>query len=99
MSDIRKPTPEEYRSYVPEEHGGSTGNPLAKYGMGVGAAALTAMAINLKMKGTKFQPSLYLIHTRLAVQGSVLGLLTGAMLYNIYKNIQKQGNNPESAQK
>jgi len=97
MSDTRRPTTEEYRPYVPEEH--SQANPMAKYGMGVGALALTAMAVNLKMRGTKFQPSLYLIHTRLAVQGSVLGLLTGAMLYNIYTQWQKQRNTPESGQK
>jgi len=95
MSETRKPTLEEYRPYVPEEQ--RQANPLAKYGMGVGAAALAAMIINLKLKGTKFQPSLYLIHTRLAVQGSVLGLLTGAMLFNIYKQYKK--NNAAEAEK
>jgi len=99
MSDgDRRPTLEEYRPYVPEEHSGS-GNPLAKYGAGCGLAALAAMVVNLKVRGTKFQPSLYLIHTRLAVQGSVLGLLTGAMLYNIFTQWQKQRSTPESSQK
>ena len=80
MTADRPPTPEEYKPY---EEVRET-KPLVNMAMGIGALALAGMAINFKRKGSKFQPSLYLIHTRLMVQGSVLGLLGGAMGYNIY---------------
>lgn len=83
MANIRPPTADEYQPYVENREHKHQG--LVNAAMGIGGLALAGMAFNLKRRGTKFAPSLYLIHTRLVVQGSILTLLCGAMGYKIFE--------------
>merc|ERR1719204_2078422 len=49
--------------------------------------ALGAMYYNFKKKGTKYTLPVYIIHTRLAVQSTVIGCLVAAMGYQMYTKL------------
>jgi len=85
----RAPSSEVYRAYEPEDYKERKWRGSAKWGFGIIAGVVTAMGINYKLRGSKFQTSLYVIHTRMIMQGSVLGFLTIAMLNEMWKKYQK----------
>merc|ERR1712010_256476 len=45
------------------------------------------------MKYSKQKLSVHLIHTRIAVQGSIVGVLTGMLLYQFYQDTMKRSEN------
>merc|ERR1719278_2161144 len=45
------------------------------------------------MKYSKQKLSVHLIHTRIAVQGSIVGALTGMLLYQFYQDTMKRSEN------
>merc|ERR1712008_579478 len=45
------------------------------------------------MKNSKQRLSVHLIHTRIAVQGSIVGVLTGMLLYQGYQDFMKRSEN------
>ena len=57
-------------------------NPAMLGGMGIGAGALVYMLY--KLKTTKQKLSVHLIHTRIAVQGSIAGAMTLALCWQIW---------------
>lgn len=60
--------------------------PVYVYGIGAGIMALGGMAYSLKTKGFgSLKPSLFLIHTRLAVQGAVIGVMVFGMLGEMHR--------------
>ena len=54
----------------------------------VGLGGLAYMARNFKNRGTT-KVSVYLIHTRLLVQGSVIAMLTGGMVAQMVTKMRK----------
>jgi len=56
--------------------------------MGIGSlaglAGLAYMARNFKNKAPDMKISIYLIHTRMLAQGTVVGLLSVGMMYQMY---------------
>jgi len=67
----------------------SAKRPAYQYGIGLGSLVLAGMAYNFRKKGTKFSIPLYVIHTRLAVQGTVIGCLFTAMTFKLYDRWEK----------
>ena len=57
-------------------------NPAMLVGLGMGGGALVYML--RKLKTTKQKTSVHLIHTRIAVQGSIAGCLTMALFWQIW---------------
>ena len=57
-------------------------NPAMLVGLGIGGGALVYML--RKLKTTKQKTSVHLIHTRIAVQGSIAGCLTMALFWQIW---------------
>ena len=79
--------PQEFEEYVAPSASDkllrrSKENPAFPIGIGAGACVLGYMAYSWRTSKEKL--SVYLIHTRLGVQGSVVGALTVAMGYQIY---------------
>jgi len=92
--DLRRgPTLEEYQRFearsAQDKLTDTSSGSNFQYGMLLGSAALAGMVYNFRKKGTKFSIPVYIIHTRLAVQSTVIGCLVAAMGYQLYGNIQK----------
>ena len=58
-------------------------NPAMPIGISLGTVALAYMMYSLKHSKQKL--SVHLIHTRIAVQGSIVGVLTGMLGYQFYQ--------------
>jgi hypothetical protein len=58
-------------------------NPAMPIGIGLGTGAFAYMMYSMKYSKQKL--SVHLIHTRIAVQGSIVGVLTGMLLYQFYQ--------------
>ena len=58
-------------------------SPAMPIGIGIGTGAFAYMMYS--MKSSKQKLSVHLIHTRIAVQGSIVGVLTGMLLYQFYQ--------------
>lgn len=57
-----------------------------------GFFTVVALSIyNYRKKGTSIAPSVYVIQTRMAAQGLVIALLSGAAGYQLFKNIRSYG--------
>jgi hypothetical protein len=87
MADVSRHRPSEISRFEPPSSGdkfsrASKDNPAMVIGIGVGASVLGYMAWGLRTRKEKL--SVYLIHTRLGVQGSIIGALSVAMTYQIY---------------
>ena len=54
-------------------------------GIALGAGILCYMAWGLTHRKPGEKLSVYLIHTRLGVQGAIIGTLAAAMTYQLYK--------------
>jgi len=95
------PTPEEYSRFQPrsasEKMTDTSGGSNFQYGVALGGAVLGAMYYNFKKKGTKYTLPVYLIHTRLAVQSTVVGCLICAMGYQMYTKLSKNDNQKDDA--
>ena len=63
----------------------SKDNPAMPFGLGLGATVFGYMMYS--MKNSKDKLSVHLIHTRLGVQGSIVGVLTGVLAYQTYKYV------------
>ena len=61
----------------------SNENPAMPIGIGLGACVFAYMMYS--MKTSKQKLSVHLIHTRVLVQGSIVGVLTGMLGYQFYK--------------
>ena len=91
MSDPSRlpPSPQDYERFEPKSptdkfKDDAQKRPLYQYGAGLGIAALAGAIYNFRKRGnTKL--SLYVIHTRLAVQSAVIGCLVGGMVHQMYK--------------
>ncbi len=57
---------------------------LQTAGIGGGLGVLSYMLYGLKNKPANQKMSVYLIHTRLGVQGTVIGMLTVGMIYHVW---------------
>lgn len=64
-------------------------NPFLVGGIGLGLGGLFYMARNFKNKG-EVKTSVYLIHTRMVAQMSVIGMLTLGMMHQIYTKLQEE---------
>ena len=60
-------------------------NPVLSAGIFGGLGVLAYMAYGLRHKPKTEKLSVYLIHTRLGVQGTVIGALTCAMVYHLFR--------------
>ena len=58
-------------------------NPAMPIGLSLGTGAFAYMMYSMKYSKQKL--SVHLIHTRIAVQGSIVGVLTGMLLYQFYQ--------------
>ena len=58
-------------------------SPAMPIGIGIGTGAFAYMMYSLK--NSKQKLSVHLIHTRIAVQGSIVLVLTGGLLYQFYQ--------------
>ena len=80
---------EDYELFDPRKDAGraanSTGRGFLYVGALLGLAGLGYMARNFKNKPKDMKFSVYLIHTRLVAQGTVVGVLSLGMLYQIYQ--------------
>jgi len=89
----RAPSPEEYERFVPRSASDklkdTSGGSNFQYGVVLGGLVLGGMYYNFKKKGTKYTLPVYLIHTRLAVQSTVIGCLIAAMGYQMYTRLRK----------
>jgi ABC-type nickel/cobalt efflux system permease component RcnA len=57
-----------------------------------GFFTVVALSIyNFRKKGTSIAPSVYVIQTRMAAQGLVIALLSGAAGYQLYNNLRSYG--------
>ena len=74
---------EEYNLFQPEEGVGWLDG-----GSSVGLAGLAYMARNFRNRGST-KVSVYMIHTRFLVQGSVLARLTGGMVAQMVTKMRK----------
>ncbi len=85
MADRIRPDIEEYRtvSSVDKWKKVCAENPSLPIGMGIGTVALGYMIYGIRNSKNKL--SVHLIHTRLAVQGSVVGCLTAVLGYQFFK--------------
>merc|ERR1712080_459215 len=64
-------------------------NPVLIGGVGMGLGGLFYMARNFKNKSASMKTSVYLIHTRMVAQMSVVGVLTLGMMHQTYKQLQE----------
>ena len=62
-------------------------NPAMSSGIALGAGILCYMAWGLTHRKPGEKLSVYLIHTRLGVQGAIIGTLAAAMTFQIYKYV------------
>lgn len=60
-------------------------NPFMSAGLGVGGLVLAYMLSGVGRRGKGEKLSVYLIHTRLGVQGTIIGALALGMGYQIYQ--------------
>jgi len=65
-------------------------NPFLIGGVGLGIAGLAYMARGFKNKGADVKTSVYLIHTRMVAQMSVIGVLSLGMIHQIYTKLQEK---------
>jgi len=61
---------------------------MGKIGIVAGLGGVYYMAKNLKNKPKDMKLSVYMIHTRLLAQGSVVGVLSLGMIYQMYTKLQ-----------
>ena len=59
-------------------------NPAMSAGIALGAGILCYMAWGLTHRQPGEKLSVYLIHTRLGVQGAIIGTLAAAMTYQVW---------------
>lgn len=65
-------------------------NPFLIGGVGLGLAGLFYMVRNYKNKSESMKTSVYLIHTRMVAQMSVIGVLSIGMIHQIYSKLQER---------
>ncbi len=59
---------------------------LVLAGIAGGVAALITSIIGYKNKSKDMKTSVYLIHTRMAAQGIIIGTLAGGAIYHLWKD-------------
>jgi len=89
MADPRADSEDDFKPYKSMSAGekfaiAGKQNPAMLVGMGIGSGALVYMLY--KLKTTKQKLSVHLIHTRIAVQGSIAGAMTLALFWQIWTN-------------
>ncbi len=87
MTATEKPTDAEFKPYEAKTAGDKLAmankqNPLVTVGIGLGVGVLGYMLYRLRTSTTK--TSVHLIHTRMGVQGTVIGCLTIAAGYQTW---------------
>lgn len=55
-----------------------------------GLAGVTYMVRNFKNKNPNTKLSVYVIHTRMLAQGTVVGILSMGMMYQMYKKFKNK---------
>jgi len=80
----------EFKLYNPSEEKATKENPIVKAGVYGGIGVLAYFAWTFNSRPTHSSISLRLIHTRLAVQSTVVGFIAAAMFYDMYKVSQKK---------
>merc|ERR1712037_695797 len=69
-------------------------NPAMPIGLSLGTGAFAYMMYSMKYSKQKL--SVHLIHTLIAVQGSIVGVLTGMLLYQFYQDTMKRSENKKN---